>query len=123
MGNWCRERLPNFLGWGGQYLAIGYERSTGLAGGVVFTQHSHPNIVMAAVLEAPLTRRFLRALFFYPFLQLNCERITVLIDDDNSKSIRLVEHVGWQREGRMRRARPGGDVLIYGLLRSECAWL
>ncbi len=90
---------------------------------MVYTQHSHPNIILACALEAPLTRAYLRALFYYPFLQLKCERITVLIDDDNLKSIRLVEHVGWKQEGRLRKARPGGDVLIYGLLRSECKWV
>jgi len=111
------------MGWGSACVTIGYERSGVLAGGIVYTQHSHPNIIMAAVLEAPLTRRFLRALFYYPFLQLGCERITVLIDDNNLKSRRLVEHVGWKLEGRLRRARPGGDVLLYGLLREECRWL
>lgn len=94
-----------------------------MVGGVVFTQHSHPNIVMACVLEAPLTRMFLRAMFFYPFLQLKCERITLLIDDNNLKSLRLVEHVGFEREGCMRRARPGGDVFVYGLLKENCKWV
>lgn len=123
MADWVRARLPNFIGWGGQYIAIGYQREGYLQGGVVFTQHSGPNILMAAALDAPLTRRFLRALFHYPFLQLKCERITVLIDDDNPKSIRLVEHVGFVREGCLRRARPGGNVYLYGLLREHCAWL
>lgn len=94
-----------------------------MVGGVVFTQHSHPNIVMACVLEAPLTRMFLRAMFLYPFLQLKCERITLLIDDNNLKSLRLVEHVGFEREGCMRRARPGGDVFVYGLLKENCKWV
>lgn len=123
VAHWCKERLPHFLGWGGGYLAIGYERSGELVGGVVFTLYSHPNIVMACVLEAPLTRKFLRALFFYPFLQLKCERITLMIDDDNLKSIHLVEHVGFKKEGCMRGARVGGDVYIYGLIREECRWL
>lgn len=123
VANWCRERLPDFLGWNGYYVAIGYERASQLAGGVVFTQFSGANIVLAAVLEAPLTRMFLRAMFFYPFLQLEVRRITVLIDEDNAKSIRLVEHVGFEKEGRMRNATAKGDVLIYGLLKERCQWL
>lgn len=89
----------------------------------MYTQYSGRNIVLACALEAPLTRLFLRGLFFYPFLQLHCERITVLIDDNNLKSIRLVEHVGFMREGCLRRARPGGDVYLYGLLKENCRWL
>src|SRR5215510_3225332 len=99
VANWVRERLPHFLGWNGHYVAIGYERLGKIAGGVVFTQFSGLNIVLACALEAPLTRMFLRALFFYPFLQLGCARMTLLIDEDNAKSIRLVEHVGFQLEG------------------------
>lgn len=123
IAHWCHERLPHFLGWGGAYVAIGYERWGVLCGGVVFTQHSPPNIILACVLEAPLTRMFLRAIFYYPFLQLHCGRITVLIDDNNLKSIRLVEHAGFVREGCLRRARPGGDVYLYGMVREDCRWL
>ncbi len=111
------------MGWNGHFVAIGYERAGHLRGGVVFTQYSGANIVMACALEAPLTRMFLRAMFIYPFLQLGCRRMTLLIDEDNKKSIRLVEHVGFKQEGRMREAMPRGDVLVYGLLKSECRFL
>lgn len=78
---------------------------------------------MACALEAPLTRMFLRALFYYPFLQLHCRRVTALIDDDNERSLRLVEHCGFEQEGRMRHATARGDVLVYGLLKEHCRWL
>jgi RimJ/RimL family protein N-acetyltransferase len=122
VANWVRERLPNFLGWNGHYVAIGYERKR-LCGGVVFTQYSGANIVIACALEAALTRRFLRAIFYYPFLQLKCRRVTALIDDDNLRSCRLVESAGFEFEGRMKHATETGDVLIYGLLRERCRWL
>jgi len=123
VANWCRERLPNFLGWNGHYVAIGYERGGTLKGAIVFTQYSGSNIVIACALEAPLTRRFLRAIFYYPFLQLGCRRVTALIDEDNARSRRLVESAGFELEGRMRQATLQGDVLIYGLLKEHCKWL
>ena len=123
VAQWCRERLPNFLGWNGHYIAIGYSAGPNLLGAVVFTQFSGANIVIACALEAPLTRRFLRAIFYYPFLQLGCRRVTALIDADNAKSIRLVEHVGFEQEGRMKHATTTGDVLIYGLTKERCRWL
>lgn len=123
MAEWCQERLPDFLGWNGAYVAIGYERGGELVGGIVFTGYCQTNIVMACVLEAPLTRRFLRGIFFYPFLQLKVPRVTALIDASNMKSRRLVEHTGFRQEGRMREAAKDGDVIIYGMLRSECRWL
>jgi RimJ/RimL family protein N-acetyltransferase len=117
-----RDRLPNFLGWNGHYIAIGYERGS-LCGGVVFTQYAHPNIVIACVLEAPLTRRFLRGIFYYPFHQLGVRRVTALVDAKNLKSRRLVEHAGFVQEGIMREAAPDDDVVVYGMTRSECRWL
>jgi RimJ/RimL family protein N-acetyltransferase len=123
VADWVRGKLPQFLGWNGSFVAIGYERSGVLVGGVVFTQYAHPNIVIACALEAPLTRRFLRGIFYYPFRQLGVRRVTALIDAKNTKSRQLVEHAGFVQEGLMRDAAPDDDVLIYGMTRSECRWL
>lgn len=123
IAQWVQERLPNFLGWNGHYRAVGYELRGALCGGVVYTQHSGTNIVVATVLEAPLTRTFLRSIFFYPFCQLRCKRMTALVDAQNVKSQRLVEHVGFVREGLMRDAAADGDVILYGLLKRECRFL
>lgn len=115
--------MPNYLGWNGHYVAIGYERDGTLKGGVVYTQYSHPNIVVATVLEAPLTRGFLREIFHYPFIQMKCRRMTALIDAKNARSRQLVEHIGFKLEGCMREAALEDDVMIYGLLKSDCKWL
>lgn len=123
VAQWVQTRLPDFLGWNGHYLAIGYQRGDILTGGVVFTQYSGANIVIACALESPLTRLFLRGIFYYPFLQLHCRRVTALIDEDNLASQRLVEHAGFEREGCMRHATAKGDVFIYGLLKEHCRWL
>jgi len=124
IARWVQERMPNFLGWNVHYRAMGYELRGILAGGVVYTQHSCANIVVATVLEAPLTRRFLRSIFHFPFVQLRCRRMTALVDTKNFKSRRLVEHIGFRLEGRMREAAPDDDVLVYGLLKCEAGkWL
>lgn len=124
IATWVQHRMPNFLGWNGYYRAVGYERRGVLAGGVVYTQHSGANIVVATVLEAPLTRGFLRSIFYYPFVQLGCRRMTALIDAKNVRSQELVEHLGFVREGRMHDATPDDDVLVYGLLkRNAKKWL
>lgn len=123
IAQWVQERLPNFLGWNGHYRAVGYELRGHLAGGIVYTQHSATNIVVATVLEAPLTRQFLRSIFHYPFVQLRCRRMTALVDAKNLKSQRLVEHVGFVREGLMRDAAPNDDVILYGLLKRDCRFL
>lgn len=105
-------------------MAIGYERGGELKGGVVFTQYTVTNITITTVLEAPLSRKFLRAIYFYPFLQLKVKRVTALIDKLNRASRALVEHDGYVKEGCLREAAPNGDdVMVYGLLRKDCRWL
>lgn len=116
--------MPDYIGWSGPYVAIGYERQGELVGGVVFTQYTVTNITITTVLDAPLSRKFLRAIYYYPFLQLKVKRITALIDKRNTASRELVEHDGYVKEGCLREASPNGDdVIVYGLLRKDCRWI
>lgn len=115
--------MPNFVGWNGYYQAIGREVEGKLVGVVVYTCASPTNVVTSIVLEKPMTRRFLKAVFWYPFEQLKVRRITAMVEEWNVKSHSFCEHVGFRVEGRLRcAARDGGDVLMMGLLKEECRW-
>jgi len=59
------------------------------------------------------------AIFSYVFEQLQCARCTAKIRADNDESIKLVEKIGFVREGRMRKAKSGIDVFVYGLLKED----
>jgi hypothetical protein len=51
-------------------------------------------------------------------------RVGASIAADNTKSIRFCKHLGFVREGRIREgAKAGLDLLIFGMLRSECRFL
>lgn len=115
--------MPHFVGWSGYYRAIGYEMAGELKGAVIFTNASTTNVNLATVLEAPLSRMFLRAIFFYPFMQLKVKRITALVDASNKRSLRLTKSAGFRFEGCLRDAAMDGDTLIFGLLRRECKWV
>ena len=66
----------------------------------------------------------LREMFAYPFLQLECARITCLIKEGNTRSERLCRHLGFRKEGVLRRAWDGrSNALLYGLLKSECRYI
>lgn len=123
VAQWVKDRLPDFLGWNGAYIAIGYEREGRLQGGVVFTDYTRASITISTALEAPLTRRFLRGIFWYPFKQLHVRRITALIHSNNEASRRLAEHAGFIQEGIVRHGAFDGDVVLYGMLKSECRFL
>ena len=65
----------------------------------------------------------LTALFNFAFAELNLHRIEADVDPQNSASIRVLERLGFQKEGYLReRWIVGGeiqDALFYGLLRSD----
>jgi RimJ/RimL family protein N-acetyltransferase len=124
MALWAQKRLPGFIGWSGAYIAIGFEQAGEIKGAVVFTNCTPTNINAAIVLDAPLTRQFLRAVFYYPFLQLKVKRITALVDASNEKSMSLTKKLGFKQEGRLREAAvDGGDTLVFGILHRECKYL
>lgn len=71
-----------------------------------------------------LNRRFLHDAFAYPFGQLKVVRVTGTVSDSNDQAKKFDEHLGFVREGVIRRGSPdGSDLIIYGMLREECRFL
>ena len=66
----------------------------------------------------------LRELFRYPFEHAGCERLTAVIRDGNSRSLKLCQGLGFRKEGVLRRAYNGKtNAILIGMLKSECKWL
>lgn len=125
VGAWAAERIPYVTTWGDWYQAIGLERDGELIAATVYNFYSGSSIAMsfAAVPGRRwLTRAYLATIFRYPFVQLGVRRVTGFIASRNTNSIRFAEHLGAKREGLMRDALPDDDLLVYGLLRSECRY-
>lgn len=108
-------------------VGIGLEQDGELIAGVVFNMYTGPGIsihVAAVPGKRWMTRDYLFRTFAYPFLQLNCFRITGLVRTDNLDAQRFNEHLGFKREGLLRRACDDGtDMIVYGMLKEECRWL
>lgn len=119
IGNYVASKMGRVCRWG-SFEAVGLLSDLDeLAAGAVFNGYDHPNILMHIAAER-MTPGFVAALMHYPFVQLNCERVTGLIDASNRKSIKFALHLGAAYEGSMMRAaKDGGAVRIYGLLREE----
>lgn len=107
--------------------AIGLEQDGELIAGVVFDLYTGPSISMhVAAIPGKrwMTKDFLWRCFAYPFLQLQCNRITGLVRADNLVAQKFDEHLGFKREGLLRKAAADGtDYVLYGMLREECRWL
>jgi RimJ/RimL family protein N-acetyltransferase len=111
----------------GSENTLGVEQDGELIAGVVFEGYTGSSISMhVAALEGKnwLSKEFLFRVFAYPFLQLECNRVTGLVRVDNSKAQKFDEHLGFVKEGIMRKgATDGTDYIIYGMLKEECRWL
>jgi ribosomal protein S18 acetylase RimI-like enzyme len=85
-----------------------------------------PRVLGLSVLACPpgQGRPFLGAILAQVFGPLNAHRIGLDVTTDNTRAIRLYEHLGFQREGHVRECwqRPAGDWVdcyLYGLLAKE----
>lgn len=109
------------------YAAIGLERDGELVAGVVYQAHTGPSITMHVASDGSrqwLNPAYLAACFKYPFLVLGCLRVTGLVRADNRDAQRFDEHLGFCREGVVRQGcSDGTDLILYGMLRSECRFL
>lgn len=89
----------------------------------VFSAYTGTNIDMHIAARPKshwLSRSYFNASFELPFLVLEVPRVTGLIRAENLNAQRFVSRLGFQYEGRMRKAFPdGGDLMLYGLLREE----
>ena len=70
-----------------------------------------------------LSRGFLRFVFAYIFGQMGCHRVTGRIDASDLVCLEQARRLGFVREGLLREAAADGqDILIFGLLKTECKW-
>lgn len=125
VGAWVAERVEQTSPWGWFY-AMGVERDGELAAGIVFNGHNGSNMqghiaVARTVKQLP---ELIRHALQYVFVQLKLNRFTCLVDVSNLKSMRLVEHIGFEKEFLIHRGAPGGgDLQMYVMWPEKCRWL
>jgi RimJ/RimL family protein N-acetyltransferase len=110
----------------GPSSAIGVVRDGHLVAGAVFHQYRHPAIEISFASTTPrwATRDAIRAILRYPFVQLNCRRVTAISPEDKVDAIRFMERLGFRREGHHPEALPTGAAISLGLLRADAErWL
>lgn len=85
-----------------------------------------PNaVVMHVALDTPIAlRHLLRPAFQYPFNQLGLGVALCAIRGDNERSLRLTEHVGFERVYTIRDCfGVGVDQMIFEMRREDCRWI
>lgn len=127
VGAWvCREIGKLWVPTAGR--ALGWVDDSGkLIAGVTFTNFDGVNVLVdcAALPKSRwLDRRALWSIFHYCFEQLGVVRVTAMVPENNNKSIKLVEGIGFKFEARLERAAPQGyAMLVFTMFDSDCRWL
>lgn len=88
-------------------------------GCVIFYAVSVNDIEIGMFGEGILSRRIIRFIGTYAFIDNGCKRITARTHSLNSKARQTLERCGFKEEGRQRRFFDDGDAIIYGLLKDE----
>lgn len=122
--DWLHDRLGYEISEG---VTIALAREGHLEAVACFHEYrqEHGSIELTFATKSPKwqSRRYIRAIFGYAFGQLGCGRITTFAPAVNSMATRLNDRIGFVREGIMRKAFYGGDLVMFGMLRDECKWL
>jgi RimJ/RimL family protein N-acetyltransferase len=126
VGPWVSERAKHFwIPQGAQTIGLFDKEKGKLVAGVIYDRFNGANITGTVAAEGKqwLSKEFLWYVFYYPFVQLKCKRITGLIQAKNKQSIKFHEHLGFAHEATLKDAHPDGDVLVYVMWAETCRWL
>jgi len=106
---------------------IGLEDDSGeLVSVVLYSDYNSVNINMhisAIPGKRWLIREYLWYCFHYPFVELNCKRITGVVPASNLPARKFDENLGFTLEATLKDAHPDGDLLLYVMRREDCRWL
>jgi RimJ/RimL family protein N-acetyltransferase len=104
--------------------ALGLQKESGdIVAGVIYENWNGRSIIAQMAIRGMLTRKFLGAVFRYPYVQLGVEKVILIVATGNDKSNRFARHLGFTEECRVRDADPSGDLVIYTLKKSDCRFL
>ncbi len=105
--------------------ALGATVNGELVAGVAYINYRGCDIEMLCASDDPrwLSRSHLRAFFGYPFNQLGCLRVTAIIAKRNKRARKMVERLGFKREGAHPKALDGHTAITYGMLKEDCRWI
>jgi Acetyltransferases, including N-acetylases of ribosomal proteins len=130
VADFVRVRLGGHTRFVDGYTALGVVRRGIFAGGVVyhnFQQLAHGNTIETSIAFDDATwalPQTLRTLFTYPFLNLECVRLTSIVAEGNERSRKFCEGLGFDLEGIHPRGMDGKEAAVsYGLLRENCRWI
>ena len=126
VAKWVCDGLNEDTDWVGQNITMGIELDGELIAGIIFN-NIRPNLDVWLTIYSTnrrwCNRRVLRAIFGLAFDEMGSRRVSLCVSKDNEAIKKLVEGLGFVREGLLRQYRDNGnDCIVYGMLKNECKW-
>jgi len=121
-GHWTAECID------GKYFeamsqSIGLKKNGEFVAGVIYENWNRRTITCHIAISGRLTPRYLAVIFDYPFNVCDVKKIIVPVDSTNSKSVNLVEKMGFTEEARIKDGMADGDMILYTLAKNDCKYL
>lgn len=109
----------------GPSTTIGVVRDGHVVAGAVFNNFSWPSIEITFASTTPrwATKDAVRSILAYPFVQLNCRRLTAITKATNQPARAFLCRLGFEIEGFHPYFFADGDAISFGLLRCNCRWI
>jgi hypothetical protein len=127
VGNWVTDKA------GGNYThlctAIGYEKDGELIAGVMYDGYTGDKVLkggqiaMHSRIDKMPPREFYWVVFDYPFNQLQVKNVRGIVRTNNSKAIKLNNHLGFKREAMLRDYFHDSDAIVFCMGRDDCRFL
>ena len=129
MASWAiehlRPRINSVMDFG-EFSVIAVLRDGAPCAVVIYNMYFGHDISMTIASNDPrwASKKVLKGLFAYPFLQMGCARVTATTSKKNTPARNLLSKVGFAYEGKQEKGFMGQyDLLLYGMTKEKCKWL
>jgi hypothetical protein len=125
---WTKNRISEKLGFDNPFgMGVMTDNHEIVLGVVLDNYRIESNSICASFAisdKKTFSRKVAKMLFNTAFNLIGVNRVSVMIEKGNYKSIKAVETLGFEHEGVMRQASYNkNDLHVYGMLKSECKWI
>lgn len=121
IGSWMQEH--GAIASRDRATCIGLERDGVLVAGTLYDYYNGASVVASIAIAGPITRRWLWAIFHYPFVHLGVNVILGMVAEGNAKSRHLCDRLGFSLATSIPHADPSGAMLLYTMTKDNCRFL
>jgi len=123
--DWVTPRIQGFSASDGA-KALGVVSGKDIIAGVVYERYNgvHVEASIAVDRASWANKGTLFSLFHYPFVQMDCKAISVLIPSSNLKSLNLATKLGFEPEAIVKyAAADGSSLIVLKMFKKNCKWI